>query len=139
MRNCTARLLTSIPDSLHYRGEPNDWVRMTRPGQRLHSFLEGLTIGPDGHFYLTDVPYGRIFRINSTSLSWTQVVQYDGEPHGLAFTSTGDMQIVDYRRGLLHMDPSSAVWTVISDRFRGEPFKGLSDLAQDQDGNIWFT
>lgn len=46
-----AELYGRLPEALHWRGEPNDWVRMTRPGMRLHSFLEGpvsTTMAPSG-------------------------------------------------------------------------------------------
>src|SRR5580704_5676490 len=99
-----ARFLTALPENLHYRGEPNAWVRMTRPGQRLHSFLEGLIVAPDGSLYVADVPYGRIFRIGPDFKTWSEVVQYDGEPHGLAFAPNGDLLIADYGKGILRLN-----------------------------------
>lgn len=135
----TARLRTSLPEELHYRGEPTEWVRMTRPGQRLHSFLEGLTVGPDGSLYVADVPYGRIFRINSELNTWSEAMHYDGEPHGLAFASNGDLLVADYRKGILRMNLSTGAVSVVCDRYNGVRFKGLSDLVLDPESNVWFT
>jgi gluconolactonase len=36
-RAVEARLLTVLPEVLHYRGEPTEWVCTTRQGRRLHS------------------------------------------------------------------------------------------------------
>lgn len=77
-----AELFTRLPQDLHWTGEPTDWVRATRPGQRLHSFLEGPCFDADGHLWLVDVPYGRLFRIAPDG-SWQLAFQYDGEPHAL--------------------------------------------------------
>ncbi len=59
-RQFEAQLVTRLPDDLHYQGEPNEWVRITRPGQRLHSFIEGAAFDREGNLWLVDVPYGRI-------------------------------------------------------------------------------
>lgn len=134
-----ARVLTSLPEKWWYQGEPTAWVRMTRPGQRLHSFLEGLTSGPDGSLYVADVPYGRIFRIAPDGSAWSQVVQYGGEPHGLAFTAEGLLLVSDYRKGILRLDLDSGGLEVVCAQFNTENFRGLSDLVLDPDGNLWFT
>src|SRR5215813_12765976 len=99
----TARRVTSLPENFYYRGEPNAWVRMTRPGQRLHSFLEGLIVAPDESFYVADVPYGRVFHVSGKNRTWSEALNYGGEPHGLAFMPNGDLLIADYRRGLLRV------------------------------------
>src|SRR5262249_19206208 len=135
----TAILVTSLPEEFHYRGEPTAWVRMTRPGERLHSFLEGLAIAPDGSLYLADVPHGRIFRIAPDFGSWFQIIKYDGKPHGLALTQDGNLLIADYRKGILRFNLESQAFEVICAQYNTENFRGLSDLVSDTDGNIWFT
>ena len=42
------------------------------------TFLEGPVWHPSGCLYVTDIPYGRIFRVDMSN--WELVVQYDGEP-----------------------------------------------------------
>ena len=135
----TARLVTALPEDLYYRGEPNAWVRMTRPGQRLHSFLEGLVVAPDDAFYLADVPYGRIFHVSGKNRAWSEALTYDGEPHGLAFMPNGDLLIADYQRGLLRVTLPAGAISVLCDRYENVPFKGLSDLTLDGESNVWFT
>ncbi len=122
-----------LPDKLHYRGESNDWVRATRPGQRLHSFLEGACFDAFGALWLADVPYGRIFRIDHGV--WELAFSYDGEPHGIA-SGGSELVIADHGRGLLKAGGSI---DTLCDRWNTERFRGLSDLAIAPNGDIWFT
>src|SRR5262249_5262866 len=119
-----ARRVASLPEKFYYRGEPTPWVRMTRPAQRLHSFLEGLVIAADGTFYLTDVPYGRIFKISPDLNEWSQLIYYDGEPHGLALSGQGELLVADYTRGILSADLSTGAITRVCNRDNDTPFKG---------------
>lgn len=127
-----------LPAAFHFRGEPNDWVRATRPGQRLHSFLEGPSFDGEGALWLVDVPHGRIFRVTPDG-EWAIVLEYDGEPHGLAFASDGRLLIADYRRGLLRYDPAGSGTETLCDRVNTEAFRGLADLAVAANGDIWMT
>jgi gluconolactonase len=133
-----AELFTRLPDALHWTGEPTDWVRTTRPGQRLHSFLEGPCFDAAGDLWLADVPYGRLFRIAPDG-RWRLALDYDGEPHALRPRRDGSFLIADYRRGLLAFDPASGVISTVCDRVNTEPFRGLSDLAIAPNGDVWFT
>lgn len=131
-------LFARLPEAFHYRGEPNDWVRITRPGQRLHSFLEGPCFDASGNLWLADVPYGRLFRISPAG-SWELAFTYDGEPHGLARLADGSFALTDYRRGLLRYDPSRGELQTLCDRNKTEHFRGLSDLSVAPNGDVWFT
>jgi gluconolactonase len=133
-----AEPFTRLPPDLHYTGEPNAWVRMTRPGQRLHSFLEGPCFDAQGTLWLTDVPYGRIFRIDPAG-HWDLALAYDGEPHSIKIDVNGSFLIADYRKGLLRFDPDSGATTLIADGINSERFRGLSDLAIAPDGDVWIT
>lgn len=130
-------LFAQLPDALHWTGEPTDWVRVTRPGQRLHSFLEGACIDEDGALWLVDVPYGRIFRI-APGGSWELAHSYDGEPHGLKRFG-GGFALVDYRHGLMTFAPATGTTRVLAAGINTERFRGLSDLAVAPGGDIWFT
>ena len=134
-----ARLHARLPSSWHWQGEPNAWVRMTRPGQSLHSFLEGLTFAPDGTAFVADVPYGRVFRIDARDGQWTCVLDDGSEPHGLWYVSDSRLLMVDYARGLRTLDPTTQRVEVLCESAAGVPFHGLSDLAVDGDGDVWFT
>ena len=130
----TAKLWSRLPNEFHYTGEPNDWVKMTRPGQKLHSFLEGPEIDNDGNLLLVDVPYGRIFRIDQEG-QWSLVHQYDGEPHSIKQKLDGQFVLTDYKNGLLEFDGNSVIKTLIGP----DQFKGLSDLTIAPNGDVWFT
>jgi gluconolactonase len=133
-----AQHITRLPQHLHYTGEPNAWVRMTRPGQRLHSFLEGACFDKHGNLWLVDVPYGRIFRIDNAG-HWRLELSYDGEPHSLKPISDGSFALVDYKHGLMRFSPETSRLENLADGFDGHPFKGLSDLSVAPNGTIWIT
>ncbi|MGP8431888.1 SMP-30/gluconolactonase/LRE family protein [Paraburkholderia fungorum] len=130
---------STLPESFHYQGEPTAWTKITRPGMRLHSFLEGLVISPEGELLLTDVPHGRIFSVSPDGSHWQEKFVYDGEPHGLTFLPDGRVVVADYRRGLLVVDLVSGSMAPLCSGYNTENFRGLSDLVADQDGAIWFT
>jgi len=130
----TASLWSKLPEHFHYKGKPNDWVKMTRPGEGLHSFLEGPCFDEHGTMWLVDVPYGRIFRINSDG-KWQLHHTYDGEPHSIKQKCDGNFVLTDYRNGLLQYDGRDGFKTLLS----GDKFKGLSDLTIARNGDIWFT
>ena len=140
-----ARVLTRLPDAFR-RTRRSEWCDANRPGQEIDSFLEGPAFDRSGHLYVTDIPFGRIFRI-SPALEWTLVAEYDGWPNGIAIHRDGSLWIADYRRGLLRIDPSSpapGTATVgdpvaILGHRNSESFKGLNDLTFDRDGHCYFT
>lgn len=130
----TATLWSKLPEKYYYQGEPNDWVKMTRPGQSLHSFLEGPEFDDKGSLWLVDVPYGRIFKIDKNG-NWLLHHTYDGEPHSIKQKRDGNFILTDYKNGLLEYDGDSQFNTLVS----GDKFKGLSDLTIAPNGDVWFT
>ncbi len=130
----TANIWSKLPQEFHYDGEPNDWVKMTRPGQSLHSFLEGPEFDQDGNLWLVDVPYGRIFKVDEGG-EWSLHHQYDGEPHSIKQKSDGRFILTDYKNGLLEYDGTDNISTLAA----ADKFKGLSDLTIAPNDDIWFT
>jgi gluconolactonase len=130
-------LFTRLPEALHHKGEPSPWARMTRPGQPMHSFIEGAFFDGDGALWLTDVPYGRIFRIDPDS-GWHLAHHYDGEPHAMRFAPDGRPIVVDCRHGLLELTGRDST-RLLSGGLPDQPFLGLSDMAFAPDGTLWFT
>lgn len=128
----------TLPAALHWRGEANDWVRFTRPGMRLHSFLEGPQFAADGALWCVDVPYGRILRIDPSG-EWSVAHAGDGHPHGLALLPDGTFAVTDYRHGLLRFDPRGGSMSVLCARGARGPFRGVSDLVRAENGDLWFT
>jgi len=137
-----ARVLTHMPEQFRMR-EHTAWGDANKPGSLLDSFLEGPAFDRAGNLYVTDIPFGRIFRI-APDLSWNLVAQYDGWPNGSAFHRDGSLWITDYRRGLLRLDVSrntrdgGGPMPVLEHR-NSESFKGVNDLTFDAEGNSYFT
>jgi gluconolactonase len=132
-----ARALTRLPDSFR-RKRRTEWCDANKPGHEIDSFLEGPSFDRAGNLYVTDIPYGRIFRV-SPLLEWALVTEYDGWPNGMAFHRDGSLWITDYRRGLLrHSREGGNPDTILGHR-NSESFKGLNDLTFDRDGNCYFT
>ncbi len=132
-----ANRLTRLPD--HFR-QPcrTDWVDANKPGHVMDCFLEGPVFDRAGNLYVTDIPYGRIFRI-SPALDWTLIAQYDGWPNGLAIHADGSLWIADYKKGILRLDLATGhIVTVLGHR-NSEAFKGVNDLTFDHHGNLYFT
>ena len=130
-------VFTRLPDR-YRRPRPTEWARWNRGGREIDSFLEGPCFDAEGRLYVTDIPFGRIFRI-SASGEWEQVAEYDGWPNGLKVLPDGRLLVTDYRRGLIRIDPATGGITPVLETARSEGFKGLNDLCLGADGSIFFT
>lgn len=130
---------SAMPATLRCRNTDSDWAKANKGGEQLHSFIEGPVMDAHGNLYVTDIPYGRIFRISSQK-EWTLVVQYDGEPNGLKILSDGSLLIADYRRGLLRCEPDTKRVEPLLARRNAQSFKGLNDLYVTRDeSQVYFT
>jgi len=133
----TATRFTQLPDELRHKGEPSVWAKMTRPGQPMHSFLEGAFFDEDCNLWLSDVPYGRVFRIDRKG-AWQVMHHIDGEPHSMRIAPDGSRIAVDYRHGLIELTGRDS-FQVLSTGHANMPFLGLSDMIYGTDGRLWFT
>ncbi|MFT8247111.1 SMP-30/gluconolactonase/LRE family protein [Roseomonas sp. BN140053] len=138
-REVNAELFTVLPPELRWRGEPSFWER-TRPGGAgaIHSFLEGPAFDREGHLWCTDIPHGRLFRIDPAG-RWTLAAQYEGEPNGLKIHRDGRIFLADREHGLLVMDPVERVVRPYVTRPNAERFRGLNDLFFGPDGSLYLT
>jgi gluconolactonase len=130
-------VFTRLPDR-YRRPRRTAWADANRGGHEIDSFLEGPSFDREGRLYVTDIPYGRIFRISPDG-EWDQVAEYDGWPNGLKIHKDGRIFITDYRRGLLVLDPRSGTVTPLLDTVASEGFKGLNDLVFSPSGDLYFT
>ena len=78
-----AQVFAQMPSAFRRTGARSDWADANRGGQDTDSFLEGPVFDAAGNLFVTDIPFGRIFRIDSAG-SWALVAEYDGEPNGMA-------------------------------------------------------
>jgi gluconolactonase len=130
-------LFTSMPEALRRR-ERSDWADANRGGVVADSFLEGPVFDGAGNLYVTDIPWGRIVRIDPQG-AWTLAAEYDGEPNGMKFLDAGTLLITDYKNGLMRLDVASGAVTPYLQRRNSERFKGVNDLIFDSTGNLYFT
>ena len=126
-------IFARVPDSLRARENPR-----RQSGVARDCFLEGPSFDRDGNLYVTNIPYGQIFRV-SPGGEFTLVATYDGEPNGLKIHRDGRIFIADHKQGLMLLDPRSGRVEAYFDRPHGERFKGLNDLIFAKNGDLYFT
>jgi gluconolactonase len=131
-------LFSSMPDKFRRTGVRSLWADVNQGGRLADSFLEGPVFDDAGNLYVTDIPFGRVFRIDPQG-HWDLVAQWDGEPNGLKFLSAGQLLVTDYRNGLVVIDIQSGQMRPFLERRNSERFKGVNDLVFDAKGNLYFT
>jgi gluconolactonase len=130
-------VFTRLPDKFR-KLQRNAWCDANKGGQEADSFLEGPVFDAEGNLYVTDIPFGRIFRIDAKG-DWTLVAQYDGEPNGMKFRNDHELVITDYKNGLMVLDVRTAEVRPLLQRRNTERFKGVNDLVFDAAGSLYFT
>ena len=128
----------SVMPDVFRRPAPSVWADANRGGTITDSFLEGPVFDGAGNLYVTDIPWGRIFRIDPQGM-WSLVAEYDGEPNGMKFLDANTLLITDYKNGLVRLDVASGAVTPFLERRNSESFKGVNDLIFDAEGNLYFT
>ena len=131
-------IFSRLPEHLHWRGDPTEWTSAARPGQRIHSFLEGPAFDRDEHLYCVDVPHGRVFRIAPDG-EWTLAATYDGEPNGLKVHRDGRIFIADHLQGVMVMEPGSGTVHPFRNRTMLERWRGPNDLFFAENGDLYVT
>lgn len=131
-------VFTRLPDRFRRTGVRSSWADANRGGQPTDSFLEGPVFDAAGNLYVTDIPFGRIFRINPQG-EWELIAEWEGEPNGMKFLDAHELVITDYCNGLMSCDIRTGVVKPFLDRRNSERFKGVNDLIFDSRGNLYFT
>ncbi|MBV8526268.1 MAG: SMP-30/gluconolactonase/LRE family protein [Acetobacteraceae bacterium] len=109
-----------------------------RKGSRQDCFIEGPAFDRDGNLYVVNIPCGQIIRISPAG-EFELVVEYEGEPNGLAIHQDGRIFVADHRNGLMVCDPTAGEIGPVIDRPRRERFKGLNDLTFSSSGDLYFS
>ena len=130
-------IFSQLPEKFWKNGD-SDWVRANKPGQKITSFLEGPSFDQEGNLYVTDIPYGRIFKISPQG-EWNLVTEYDGWPNGLKIHKDGRIFIADYKNGIMLLDPQSGQVLPFLTHRKSEGFKGVNDLFFSKEGKLYFT
>ena len=131
-------VFSRMPDRFRRIGVRSEWADANRGGQPTDSFLEGPVFDAAGNLYVTDIPFGRIFRIDPSG-EWEEIAQWAGEPNGMKFLNDRELLVTDYRNGLMVCDIGSGTVRPYLERRNSERFKGVNDLAFDSRGNLYFT
>lgn len=131
------QVFSQIPE-VFLKHVESDWVRANKPGQKVTSFLEGPSFDKNGNLFVTDIPFGRIFKISPEG-QWDLVAEYDGWPNGLKIHNDGRIFIADYKNGIMQLDPNTGVVSPFLTHRKSESFKGVNDLFFSQDGKLYFT
>lgn len=137
-KDLVSHIWTRVPDAYRKTGVEPEWARGNRPGQQVESFLEGPSFDRNGDLYVTDIPYGRIFKV-SPEAQWSLVAEYDGWPNGLKIHRDGRIFITDYKHGIMLLEPRSGRVTPFLTHRKSESFRGVNDLYFDQGGRMYFT
>ncbi len=133
-----AAIFTVLPDKFRKRDTRSAWADTNRGGSRIHSFLEGPSFDRAGNLYVTDIPFGRVFRISPAG-EWTLIVEYTGWPNGLKIHRDGRIFITDYMHGIMLLDPAAGTVTPLLMARYSESFKGVNDLCFAANGDLYFT
>jgi len=136
-RRIETTVFTRLPE--RYR-KPRQtlWADANQSGRAIDSFLEGPSFDRQGRLYVTDIPFGRIFRVSPEG-EWELASEYDGWPNGLKIHRDGRVFITDYKRGIMSLDPASGAVTPYLETAASESFKGVNDLVFAPSGNLYFT
>ena len=133
-----AEVFTTVPTEFLNAGKESSWGTANRPGDDVPSFLEGPSFDKNGHLWLVDIPWGRIFSISPDG-NWTIRAQCDGWPNGLRIHPDASVWVADYRRGIVKINPATGDIQYIFATKRSEGFKGCNDLFFGADGTLYFT
>ncbi len=133
-----AQVHTMMPDKFRKKGIQSSWSDANRGGQTVDSFIEGPVFDQTGNLYITDIPFGRIFKIDPEK-NWTLITEYDGEPNGMKFLASNKLLVTDYKNGLMQVNIDTGSVEPYLERRNSERFRGVNDLTIDSAGNIYFT
>lgn len=132
-----ADVFACLPAALSQPERQSAWTQ-ARQHRSPGAFLEGPAFDREGTLYCTDIPFGRIFRIDADG-QFSLVRAYDGEPNGMKIRADGRAIIADHRLGLLALDLRTGSIVPLLERAWGEAFKGLNDLIFAANGDLYFT
>lgn len=133
-----AELFAELPTGLRKVNQLTAWSAARRGGKPIDSFFEGPSFDRTGNLYVTDIPFGRVFRVSPTG-KVDLVCEYDGEPNGLKIHKDGRAFITDYKNGIVELDLETGATKFVLERRYSERFKGVNDLFFAANGDMYFT
>ena len=131
-------VFAEVPKSLRRTQPSAERLAAGKGATPAGSFLEGPAFDRAGNLYVVDLAFGRIFRISPKG-KFDVVIEYDGEPNGIAIHKDGRIFVADHKLGILALDPASGKMTPVVARYHQQQFKGVNDLIFDSHGTLFFT
>jgi gluconolactonase len=131
------KVFARLPDKFRVAGRRSEWA-FGKENPDLHSFLEGPSFDAEGNLLVTDIPFGRVFKVSPDG-EFDLIAEYDGEPNGMAIDRAGMLFLADHKNGIVKVDPATGAVEFVLKRLRREGFKGLNDLVFDGQGNLYFN
>jgi gluconolactonase len=135
MKTIETEVFAQVPARLRKTGTPPERLAAGK-SVTMGSFLEGPSFDRAGNLYVVDLAWGRIFKVSPKG-DFDVMVEYDGEPNGLAIHKDGRIFIADHKQGILSLE-DGRIAPVVS-RHHQQRFKGPNDLTFDSLGNLYFT
>jgi gluconolactonase len=132
------KVFSAMPEAFRRKGVATDWAAANRPGQPTDCFIEGPSFDAEGHLYIVDIPFGRIFRIAPDG-QWSLAIEYDGWPNGLKIGPDGRILVADYMHGIMEFDAKEGRMRPVLTARNSESFRGCNDLHVASNGDIYFT
>jgi gluconolactonase len=129
-------VFAELPASLRRSGTPPERLAAGKTAVAMGSFLEGPSFDRSGNLYVTDLAWGRIFRVSPDG-KFSLHLEYDGEPNGIAIHKDGRLFVADHKLGIVVIENGKVV-PVVS-RHRQQAFKGVNDLTFADNGDLYFT
>jgi gluconolactonase len=133
-----AEIFARIPEALGYRDRKSEWADVQIHGNAAPTFLEGPCFDAAGNLWVTDIPWGRLFKITPAG-DISVGAEYDGYPNGLKFLKDGTALIADLKNGIMRFDPARGTVEPYLTRRLLEPFRGCNDLCVASNGDLYFT
>jgi len=131
-----SEVFAEVPARLRKSGTPPERLAAGKSATPAGSFLEGPAFDRAGNLYVVDLAWGRLFKVDPKG-NFEVVLEYDGEPNGLAIHKDGRLFIADHKHGILCLKDGAAV-PVVS-RYHQQRFKGVNDLTFAENGDLYFT
>jgi gluconolactonase len=132
-------IFARLPQRFRTSKQKGTWARGGLPGAAdKDCFLEGPSFDLDGNLYFVDIPFGRVFRLDTRG-EFDLIAEYDGEPNGLKIHKDGRIFLADHKQGLLLLDPKSGKVMTFMDGPPKERFKGVNDMVFAANGDLYFT
>jgi gluconolactonase len=133
-----AEVFTVIPEKFGRGGDRSPWADVQFPNQPTPTFLEGPSFDKEGNLWVTDIPWGRLFKITPAG-EVSVGAEYDGEPTGLKFHKDGRGFITSHNNGIMVLDPKTGKIEPFLERSWLERFKAVNDLVFARNGDMYFT